>query len=62
MPALQLEPAPFRRPEPFRTVLPARRTKPRALPSREATHDFLVPNPRPDLTTDAVTLRMLARG
>jgi hypothetical protein len=24
-----------------------------------ATHDFLVPNPRPDLTLDAPTLRML---
>lgn len=26
----------------------------------EADHDFLVPNPRPDLTIDAHTLRMLA--
>ena len=25
-----------------------------------ATHDFLVPNPRPDLITDPQTLRMLA--
>lgn len=25
----------------------------------DATHDFLVPNPRPDLTLDARTLRML---
>lgn len=27
-----------------------------------ATHDFLVPNPRPDLTSDLQTLRMLEAG
>ena len=29
-------------------------------PGPQAGHDFLVPNPRPDLTTDVQTLRMLA--
>jgi hypothetical protein len=45
--------------EPLRTraALPALRgTWPRPRP---AAHDFLVPNPRPDLTTDLNTLRML---
>ena len=27
-----------------------------------AAHDFLVPNPRPDLTTDPQTLRMIEVG
>lgn len=31
----------------FRAQLPA--VAPATLPPREATHDFLVPNPRPDL-------------
>ena len=33
-------------------------TRPPPRPARTA-HDFLVPNPRPDLTTDPHTLRML---
>ncbi len=35
-----------------------------ASPLRPATaaHDFLVPNPRPDLTTDLRTLRMIEAG
>ena len=32
---------------------------PRPRPATAAAHDFLVPNPRPDLTTDLHTLRMI---
>lgn len=62
MPALQFEIAPdtdratFQRPRPTK-----RAPKTTPTPPREAMHDFLVPNPRPDLTMDATTLRMLAR-
>jgi hypothetical protein len=62
MPALQLEPARQLRRAHFPGPRQARPTPQRApMPRRDATHDFLVPNPRPDLTTDPATLRMLAR-
>ncbi|MEN9633979.1 MAG: hypothetical protein RL077_2383 [Verrucomicrobiota bacterium] len=32
----------------------------RPTPTTPITHDFLVPNPRPDLVFDAHTLRMIA--
>lgn len=62
MPAFQLDPArPLRRAH-FPGPRQARRNPQGApLPRRDATHDFLVPNPRPDLTTDRTTLLMLAR-
>lgn len=62
MPALQLEPARQLRRAHFPGPRHARPALPRApLPRRDATHDFLVPNPRPDLTTDRTMLLMLAR-
>jgi hypothetical protein len=45
-----------------RAELPAIRTLLRGPYARMAEHDFLVPNPRPDLTCDARTLRMLEAG
>ena len=33
--------------------------RPRVILPSAAEHDFLVPNPRPDLTTDLQTLRMI---
>ncbi|MES2694648.1 MAG: hypothetical protein V4773_14325 [Verrucomicrobiota bacterium] len=45
-----------------RADLPAiRPAAPFAIASR-AEHDFLVPNPRPDLTLDRTTLRMIEAG
>jgi hypothetical protein len=43
----------------LRADFPAIKTRPRLEPPREPDHDFLVPNPRPDLTDDAHFLRML---
>ncbi len=46
----------------LRAQLPAlATTHPPPRPARPA-HDFLVPNPRPDLTTDAHLLLMLEAG
>jgi hypothetical protein len=33
--------------------------QPKPIIASDATHDFLVPNPRPDLTFDPTTLKML---
>jgi hypothetical protein len=46
----------------LRAELPALRPAPCALRPAQAAHDFLVPNPRPDLTLDALTLRMIEAG
>ena len=43
----------------FRAELPATRAMPRFLDATTAAHDFLVPNPRPDLTMDPQTLRVI---
>jgi hypothetical protein len=53
-------PAPLR----LRAQLPALTHAPTRPPPRpaRAAHDFLVPNPRPDLTTDAHLLLMLEAG
>ncbi len=51
-------PAPMRR----RTDLPAHRPAPCILRPAQAVHDFLVPNPRPDLALDRRTLLMLEAG
>ena len=45
-----------------RAELPAIWHLPNPLRPAQATHDFLVPNPRPDLTTDLRTLRMIEAG
>jgi hypothetical protein len=42
-----------------RAIEPAIRTNARVLFTVSAAHDFLVANPRPDLTTDLRTLRMI---
>ena len=46
----------------FRAELPAVRLSPCHLRPAAAQHDFLVPNPRPDLTIDPRTLRMIEAG
>lgn len=46
----------------LRAELPAIGTRPRVIVPATAGHDFLVPNPRPDLTMDLNTLRMLEAG
>jgi hypothetical protein len=43
----------------FRAQLPALAGWPPPPKPQRAAHDFLVPNPRPDLTTDLHTLRMI---
>ncbi|MBL9209289.1 MAG: hypothetical protein JNL92_02420 [Opitutaceae bacterium] len=45
-----------------RSEPPAARPLFQALHPTRADHDFLVPNPRPDLTMDPHTLRMLEAG
>ena len=46
-----------------RAELPVvRGTWPRPRPAATTAHDFLVPNPRPDLTTDPHTLLMIEAG
>jgi len=45
-----------------RSEPPAVRPLFQALPPTRADHDFLVPNPRPDLTMDLHTLQMLEAG
>ena len=62
-PTLLVLPLPARDPRParphHRAPLPALAPfRPPPRPARAA-HDFLVPNPRPDLTTDPHTLRMI---
>jgi hypothetical protein len=44
----------------FRAELPAVRGRPPLPAVCDAAHDFLVPNPRPDLTFDPHTLLMIA--
>jgi len=64
-PTLRLEPRPRRTSaEPLRSraELPAIWHRPSPLRPAHAAHDFLVPNPRPDLTTDLRTLRMIEAG
>lgn len=46
----------------FRTEITPARLQPHASRPAFAGHDFLVPNPRPDLVTDANTLRMIECG
>jgi hypothetical protein len=48
---------PARQPAYGRTAWPARRT-----PAPHPVHDFLVPNPRPDLVLDPHFLRMIEAG
>ena len=43
----------------FRAELPAVNAPTRRAAAPAAEHDFLVPNPRPDLSTDPATLRMI---
>ena len=44
------------RPQPTAILMPR---PPTLLAGTPAEHDFLVPNPRPDLSTDPATLRMI---
>lgn len=46
----------------LRAELPAVTTPLRFAQPTTATHDFLVSNPRPDLTADLHTLRMIEAG
>ncbi len=64
-PTIRLQPRPRHidtEPLRFRVELPALRAAPCALLPAQAKHDFLVPNPRPDLTLDPQTLRMIEAG
>lgn len=64
-PTLRLHPRPRRTPaDPLRSRAesPAIWHHPNPLRPAQAGHDFLVPNPRPDLTTDLRTLRMIEAG
>lgn len=56
---LPLRPAPRAPRLRRRAELPALAAPAPALAPCSAAHDFLVPNPRPDLTLDPQTLRML---
>ena len=64
MPATEISPRARPTPprlDPPRAPFPLRRpVQPKPIIACESRHDFLVPNPRPDLTFDPQTLNMLS--